>query len=106
MGKKETEIGDKIRVALSQKGCKVFRCQSGLFYTPNGDRIRIGIVGHSDYYGHRPDGKAFYLETKTPIGRASEAQIRFIKAMQDSGALAGFARTIEDAFNIVFGGQK
>ena len=101
--KKETGIQNSIMVALCEKGCKVQRTQSGLFYTPNGDRIRIGRPGVSDLQGHRSsDGKCFYIETKTPIGKATDKQKKFIKAMQDSNALAGFARSVEDAFKIVF----
>lgn len=31
--KRETILQNKIRVALSKAGCKVFRTNSGLFYT-------------------------------------------------------------------------
>lgn len=67
MGKKETKVSDAIRLELCKLGCKVFRAQVGLFYTQYGQYINIGVVGESDLHGHRPDGKAFYLETKTPI---------------------------------------
>ena len=52
--------------------------------------------------GHRNDGRAFYLECKTPIGRARKEQLSFIEAMKNSGALAGFARSVQDAIDIVF----
>lgn len=106
MGRKETNIANEICVELCKRGCKIFRSQSGLFYTPNGEQIRIGVVGQSDYHGHRPDGKAFYIETKTPKGKPTSEQIAFIVAMQNSGALAGVARSVDDAINIVFGGAK
>lgn len=105
MKKGETSIQNSIRIALSQEGCIVFRANVGLFYTPDGRRVHIGEKGHSDLYGHRPkDGKAFYIETKTPIGKLSVDQKRFIKAMIDSGAIAGVARNIQDAKTIVLGG--
>ena len=69
--KEETTIQDKIRLALSKEGCKVFRCNVGNFYTKWGQEIKIGTVGHSDLYGVKPGGKAFFLEVKTPI-RSSE----------------------------------
>lgn len=102
MGKAETKVSDAIRLELCKLGCKVFRSQVGLFYTQYGDLIHIGVKGESDLRGHRADGKAFYLECKTPIGKASEEQKKFIKAMQDSNALAGFAHSVEEAINIVF----
>lgn len=88
MGKAETKVSDMIRVELCKRGCKVFRSQVGLFYTQYGDKIYIGIKGESDLRGHRPDGRAFYIEAKTEIGRARPEQKRFIQAMQNSGALA------------------
>lgn len=102
MGKKETLISDKIRLELAKKGCKVFRSQVGLFYTQYGEMINIGIKGESDIRGHRPDGRAFYIEAKTPIGKHREEQKKFIKAMKESGALAGFANSVDQALEIVF----
>lgn len=100
--KEETNIQSKIRIALSQKGCKVFRCNVGNFYTKYGQEIKIGVKGHSDLYGVRPDGKAWFIEVKTPIGKAKQEQLNFVKAMRESNALAGFARSVEDAIKIVF----
>lgn len=65
--KEETKIQDAVRLALSQHGCKVFRCNVGNFYTKWGQEIKIGTLGHSDIYGVKPGGKAFFLELKTPI---------------------------------------
>lgn len=102
MKKEETNIQNKIRLVLSQKGCKVFRCNVGNFYTKYGQEIKIGVPGHSDIYGVKPGGKAFFLEVKTPVGKARPEQLKFIEAMKNSGALAGFARSVEDAIKIVF----
>ena len=103
MKKEETNIQNTIMIELCKKGCKVHREQSGLFYTPYGERIRVGVVGKSDLQGHRPiDGKCFYIETKTATGAKRKEQEKFINAMVNSGALAGFARSVEDAMKIVF----
>lgn len=102
MGKAETRVSDAIRLELCKRGCKIFRSQVGLFYTQYGDKIHIGVVGESDLHGHRADGKAIYLETKTPIGKSSEKQKKFIEAMKNSGALAGFAHSVQEAIDIVF----
>lgn len=99
--KNETSIQNEIRVALCEAGCVVHRCNTGTFYTKDGRAVKIGEKGHSDLYGHRPDGKAFYLEVKTPIGRASKEQIDFAEAMYRSGAIVGFARSVENALRIV-----
>lgn len=102
MGKKETLISDMIRLELAKRGCKVFRSQVGNFYTKYGQEIHIGVKGESDIRGHRPDGRAFYVEAKTPIGYHRPEQEKFIKAMKDSNALAGFANSVEQALEIVF----
>lgn len=57
--KQETRIQDLVRLELSKKGCKVFRCNVGNFYTKYGQEIKIGTPGHSDLYGVKPGGKAF-----------------------------------------------
>lgn len=101
--KQETSIQNRIRAALCEFGCVVHRCNTGVFYTKDGRPVKIGEVGHSDLYGHNADGTAFYLEVKTPVGKASRDQINFIEAMARSGAIAGFARTVEDAVRIVTG---
>lgn len=103
MGVKETNIGNQICVALSKLGCKIFRSQSGQFFTKYGSEITIGVKGMSDYHGHRPDGKAFYIETKTKTGKASDEQKRFLRAMHESGALAGIARSVDEAVEIIEG---
>ena len=65
--KQETKIQDRVRLELSKKGCKVFRCNVGNFYTKYGQEIKIGTPGHSDLYGVKQGGKAFFLELKTPV---------------------------------------
>lgn len=101
--KEETVLQNKIIVELCKKGCKVHRTNSGLFYTPNGEKIRIGFPGQSDLQGHRnKDGKCFYIEIKTPTGKVKQEQEKFLQAMRDSNALSGVARSVEDAVRIVF----
>ena len=99
--KAETSIQNQIRVALCEAGCVVHRCNVGTFYSRDGRAVKVGEVGHSDLYGHRPDGRAFYLEVKTPVGCASDDQKRFVEAMYRSGAIAGFARSVDDALRVV-----
>ena len=100
--KDETIIQRDVMLALSQNNCMVFRANVGKFLTMDGRYIKIGIKGHSDLYGHTiPEGKAFYIETKTPEGKASAEQKKFIQAMKASGALAGFAKSAEEALKIV-----
>jgi hypothetical protein len=94
-----------IMVALSADGHFVARANVGLFFTRDGRPVRSGLpVGFSDLFGHRvSDARAFYLEVKTPTGRATEQQIAFINAMQKRGALAGIVRSVEDARRVLAG---
>jgi hypothetical protein len=99
--KEETGIQNEIMVALCRAGCVVFRRNVGLFYTQDGRMIRIGEKGEADLQGHRADGKCFYIETKTLTGAKRKEQEQFVKAMKQSGAIAGFARTPEQAIEII-----
>ena len=100
--KQETKIQDRVRLELSKKGCKVFRCNVGNFYTKYGQEIKIGTPGHSDLYGVKPGGTAFFIEMKTPIGKATIQQKNFIKVMKQMGCCAGFAHSVDEALEIVF----
>lgn len=103
--KEETIIQNAIKIALSKKGCIVHRANVGVFYTHDGRLVHIGTEGHSDLYGHTSEGRAFYIEVKSPRGNPSNEQIRFLKAMKDSGAISGIARSSKDAIDLVFGGE-
>lgn len=100
---KETVLMRQIMVALSDLGCFVLRTNSGVYYDSQGNRIRIGFKGLSDLVGYNPDGQFFALEIKTPAGKASKEQLAFIEKCYRSGAIAGFARSVEDAVRIVTG---
>ena len=98
----EKDLQSLIRIALSDS-CVCFRINVGLYYTKEGGRISTGVPnGFSDLFGHRKlDGKAFYIECKTPTGKVRPEQKNFIKQMKQSGALAGIARSVEEALEIV-----
>lgn len=58
--------------------------------------------GHSDLAGVRKsDGKAIYIEVKREDGVVKPEQKHFINTMQEYNALAGVARSVEDALRIV-----
>lgn len=98
---KEHDIQTQIIIELCRRGHIVHRTNSGLFYTKDGIPIRIGIPGMSDLHGHRPDGKAWYLEIKRPGQKPRENQLRFLAAMRQSGAIAGWADSVERAIEVV-----
>lgn len=97
----ESKIMHRIAATLSSKGCFVLRTNSGVYFDSQGNRITIGFKGLSDLVGFRPDGRFFALEIKTPTGRATEEQMRFLDFCVTHGAIAGIARSEEDALRIV-----
>ena len=101
---KETQIMHQIQIALSEKGCFVLRTNSGVYFDSQGNRITIGFKGLSDLVGFRPDGKFFALEIKTPTGRPSKEQLKFIEFCHSKGVVAGIANSIESAIQVVLEG--
>lgn len=99
MGKQETIIQNKIRVALSEYGIPI-RMNSGLFYTLHGEKVRCGVPGMSDllFIGQ---GFIAWIEIKTATGAPSGEQLRFIDCMQELGHKAGIARSVDDALKII-----
>ena len=99
---KETELQNRIIVALCQNGCVARNHTVGQFYTKYGAIVNIGNNGESDIMGHRIlDGKALYIEVKMPGEEPREDQQKFLNAMRKAGAITGCAHSVEEALNIV-----
>lgn len=98
----EHAIQNAIRIALSDRAT-VFRANVGSGITYDGRHFDTGLPkGFSDLFGFRhSDGKIFFIEVKTPKGRVSEAQKNFITQMRSHGAIAGVARSVDDALKII-----
>ena len=102
----ETVLQNKIIVALCEHDCFAVNHTVGDFFTKYGSLVSIGKPGESDIWGHRPDGRAFYIEVKMPGKKPRRDQLEFIEAMKNSGAIAGWCTTIPEALNIVLGGEN
>lgn len=98
----EHKIQNEIRIALSDT-CVIFRVNVGKGYTMDGRYFDTGVPrGFSDLFGFRKsDGKAVFIEVKTPTGRPTDQQKKFLTAMQKAGAIAGVCRSVEDAIKLV-----
>lgn len=98
----EHKIQNDIRVAVSPYAV-IFRANVGKGRTFDGRYFDTGLpVGFSDLFGFRKsDGKMIFIEVKTPKGRPSEKQKHFLETMRKYGAIAGIARSVEDAINII-----
>lgn len=98
----EHAIQNAIRIALSEYAT-VFRANVGSGVTYDGRHFETGLPkGFSDLFGFRhSDGRIFFIEVKTPKGRVSEAQKNFLEQMQKYGAIAGVARSVDDAIRLM-----
>lgn len=95
----ETSIQNNIRMALSQYGI-VLRMNTGVFKTEDGRTVKCGMPGTSDllFVGR---GYIAWIEVKTPTGKPTAEQLKFIKIMQELGHRAGVARSVEEALEII-----
>ncbi|MFC4652657.1 VRR-NUC domain-containing protein [Lactococcus nasutitermitis] len=102
--KSEHQVQSEIMLAVSQAGNKIFRSNVGKVQTIDGRWFDTGLPkGHADLYGFRPDGQVFYIEVKNNKGRVRPEQKLFLETMRKNGALAGIARSVEDAMEIING---
>ncbi|MCQ2173293.1 MAG: VRR-NUC domain-containing protein [Bacteroidales bacterium] len=98
----EHDIQNRIRIAVSPY-CVIFRANVGRGLTADGRYFSTGLpVGFSDLFGVRKsDGRAVFIEVKTERGRASEKQKHFLEQMRKFGAIAGIARSPEEAIKLI-----
>lgn len=98
----EHTIQNEIRIALSEYAT-VFRANVGSGMTYDGRHFETGLPkGFSDLFGFRhSDGRIFFIEVKTPKGKVSKAQENFLEQMRNYGAIAGIARSADDAIRII-----
>ncbi|MDE5772670.1 MAG: VRR-NUC domain-containing protein [Ruminococcus sp.] len=102
----EHRIQNEIRLVLSDT-CMMFRVNVGTGYTQDGRYFNTGVPkGFPDLFGFRKsDGKAVFIEVKTPKGRPSAEQKKFLETMRKYGVIAGICRSKEDAINLINGGK-
>lgn len=99
---KEIDVQNSIRLALNPYAI-VFRANVGSFKTGDGRTVTTGLPkGFSDLFGYRKsDGRIFFIEVKNEKGRLRKEQEHFIKVMQENGAIAGVARSPEEAIALI-----
>jgi hypothetical protein len=114
---REQDIQSQIRLFVSQNRLGVlFRANVGEGWTgdrvqhnPDGSitiyrprRLKTGLpVGFSDLFGVTGTGQAVFIEVKSKTGRMRPEQENFLQQMLQYGALAGVARSTEDAEHII-----
>ena len=100
----EHEIQNEIRLVLADT-CVIFRGNVGTSCTKDGRYFSTGLPkGFSDLFGFRKsDGKAVFIEVKTPKGKPSAEQKKFLETMRKYGVIAGICRSPEEALNLIKG---
>ena len=111
----ETHLQQEIRLALGTKpDLRLYRNNCGSLPDPRTGRlVTFGLArGSADLIGWRtvtitPDMVGQQLavftsiEVKTPTGRLAPMQANWLDAVQNAGGIAGVARSVTDATNIV-----
>ena len=120
--KPENKIQNEIQHQCNSSSCKLWRNNIGVcFQAPkhlrhqSTETVRYGLCnGSSDLIGYKvvditPDmvGKQVAvftaIEVKTLRGRASDLQDKFIQQVKQDGGLAGIARSVTEAKEIIGG---
>lgn len=115
MASNETELQQRIRLALGTRpDLRLYRNNCGSLPDPRTGRpVQFGLArGSADLIGWRtvtitPDmvGQRLAvftsLEIKTPTGRLTPQQRTWLSAVHQAGGIAGVARSVTDAFQIV-----
>lgn len=122
----ETKIQNAILLALSENGCTVWRVETsgawlGKVIHRDGDTVTLANArmmqtglckGGSDIIGITPVtitpdmvgetiGVFTAQEVKTEKGRPTKEQMRFIEAVRNAGGIAGIARSVDDALQLI-----
>jgi hypothetical protein len=112
---KESQLQSLILLALSEAGCKVWRCETagvwvgrvihrtgGSVTLADARMIQAGLTkGGADIIGVAPDGRFLAVEVKTPTGRIRPEQEVFLQVVRKAGGIAGIARSVEQALDLL-----
>jgi len=74
----------------SVPGCSFDKKQASQYGNTNGFSDIVGVI----------QGHAIYIEVKSETGEPSDLQMFFLKKKKACGAYGGFAKSIQDAFEI------
>ena len=126
MSKTESNIQNEIRLAASDNGCVLFRCNSGKAWQGNQtQRLKDGSllikdprpflgmpVGYPDLAGWQTVeitqemvgqkmARVIFAEVKTAKGKAREGQVRFKDKADKDHAICGLVRSVDDFKELV-----
>lgn len=103
MGFTEADIMREIQLAATKLGARLHRNNCGQAVTQNGYVIRFGVgnPGGSDLIGWTSAGRFLAIEVKRPGKNPTKEQRDFLDAVTLAGGIAGVARSVEDAMEII-----
>lgn len=108
----EQAVQNRIRLALSRGPVRLWRNNTGALKDASGRLVRYGLAkGSSDLVGFRtititPDMVGSQVAVFAAIevkdrGRATPEQLQFLEQVRQAGGLAGLARSVDDATEIL-----
>ncbi|WP_283679957.1 VRR-NUC domain-containing protein [Lentilactobacillus sp. Marseille-Q4993] len=99
----EHQIQNDIRVALSSRGCTIFRANVGKVKMENGRWFDTGLPkGFPDLCGFRKsDGKMIFIEVKNERGRLRADQKQFAEFIEQYPVIYGVCRSVADAIKLI-----
>ena len=109
----EQRIQQEIRIACSNGDTRLFRNNTGTLRDANGRPVQFGLCkGSADLIGWKrvtvtPDmvgqqvAVFLSIEVKTPTGRVRPEQHQWLDAVQAAGGIAGVARSVDDALDLL-----
>jgi hypothetical protein len=113
----EQRIQQEIRLAVSHGDTKLFRNNTGTLKDANGRPVQFGLCkGSADLIGWKrvtitPEmvgstvAVFLSIEVKTATGRLRPEQQQWLDAVQAAGGIAGVARSVSDAEQIMAAGS-
>jgi len=109
----EQTIQQHIRLACSIGNCRLFRNNTGTLKDANGRPVSFGLAkGSADLIGWTSrtitpemvgQQVAIFtsIEVKSSSGRVKPEQQQWLNAVQAAGGIAGVARSVEDAMDLL-----
>ena len=109
----EQQIQQHIRLACSTGDTRLFRNNTGTLKDQHGRPVQFGLCkGSADLIGWKrvtvtPDmvgqqvAVFLSIEVKTPTGRVRPEQQQWLDAVQAAGGIAGVARSVDDALDLL-----
>lgn len=107
----ETQLMHEIQIALSARGCAIWRNNRGAIARARRDGrqsySQYGLLaeGASDLIGIAPDGRFLAVEVKLPGARSGRAHLSrqqaFVDLVRTRGGIAGIVSSITEALELV-----